>query len=155
MMKRIGVLALLLASLGMGVTLDAFMGDNSEIISEASARGGRGRGGGAGRGGRGGRGGFGRGRGGFGRGRGGFGRGGGFGRSGGFGGRFTGGRPGFNRGGRTAQDWQALREQEERMRRIQERREHLIDSDRKKTQEAYLSAQRMASGAETTQAGLE
>ena len=102
-------------------------------IQEAGARGGGGGGGG--------------GRGGGGGGRSGGGRSGG-GRSGGGrtgGGRTGGGRTGGGRntpGGKTAKEWQLLQEQEERLAMVTERRNQLMDLDRKKNQEAFLSQNR-------------
>lgn len=102
---------------------------------DASARGGGGFGGG-GRGGPGGGPGGGRG------GMGGLG-----GRMGGMGGRMG---AGFGMGrGRTgakdAKEWQALQNMEERKKMIAERRERLMDLDRKAQQEAYLAGERLAS----------
>ena len=135
MFKRIGVLAVLLAAVGMGVAFDGFLGDGDALMSEADARGGGGRGG-AGRGG-GGRG------------------------SGRAAGRFRRATQGmrFGRNGarppRSAQDWEALREQEDRQKQIQERRERMIDADRVRTQEAYLSDMRLAAGAAAADAAID
>ena len=47
-------------------------------------------------------------------------------------------------GGRTAKDWQILQEQEDRLAMVKERRDHLMDLDRKKNQEAFLTKGRTA-----------
>lgn len=116
--------------------LALFAGGALGTTQEAAARGGGpggGRGGGPG-GGRGGGpgGGRGGGRGGFGGGPGGIGRG--------------GSGVGTNRTGageKTAKEWAELRDQEARLELIKERRDTLMDLDRKKTQEAWLAAQRL------------
>jgi hypothetical protein len=115
-------------------------------VHEASARGGGGggRGGGGPGGGRGG-GGPGGGRGG---GRGGAGRtGGGAGGMRGATGRGAGagkGAAGTQGGGRSAKEWQILQEQEDRLAMVNERRNRMMDLDRKKNQEAFLAEQRKA-----------
>ena len=108
----------------------------------AGARGGGGGGGGQGGGGRGG--------GGRGGGRGGRGGGTGGGRGAATRGALRGagrgaGRAGTgNQGGagNSAKDWEILREQEERLAMVKARRERLMDLDRKKEQEAWLTEQR-------------
>ncbi len=95
------------------------------MASEAGARGGRrGRGSGSvpggGRGSRGGRGGRG-------------------GPSAGRGGR---GRTGA--GSRSAKEWELIQEQEERLAMVKERREHLMDIERKEAQEKWLSEKRQS-----------
>lgn len=107
----------------------------------ASARGGGGGRGGPGGGPGGGRGGPGGGRGGMGGGRGG-------GMGGGPGGIGRGGSGmGTNRMGgseKTAKEWAELRDQEARMEMIKQRRDALMDLDRKQTQETWLAAQRLS-----------
>ncbi|MDJ0520623.1 MAG: hypothetical protein QNJ90_00965 [Planctomycetota bacterium] len=76
------------------------------------------------------------GRGGRGRGRGGVGRGGGSLRS-----RFMKNRKSGS--GKTAKEWELLRDQESRLEMIKERRARLMDLDRKKEQEAWLADKRV------------
>lgn len=107
------------------------------LAADVSARGGGMGGGGGGRGGGMGGGGRGGGMGGGGRMGGGFGRG-GMGGPGGFGMR-------GNRGGpnsKNAKEWEVLQNIEERKKQIAERRERLMDLDRKVQQEAFLAAWR-------------
>jgi hypothetical protein len=99
------------------------------------------RGGGVGGGGRGG--GVGGGRGGTGGGRMGGGRMGG-GRMGGAGG-FGMGRGGPGQSGNSAKEWEVLQNMEERKKMVKERRQRLIDQDRKAEQEAMLAAARLQS----------
>lgn len=115
------------------------------LAADASARGGGGGGGG-------GRGGMGGGRGGMGGGRGGMGgrMGGGRmgGRTGGMGGGPGGGGFGMrgNRNGtngKTAKEWEVLQGIEERKAQIQQRRERLMDLDRKLQQEGFLASVRL------------
>lgn len=101
---------------------------------QADARGGGGQGGGGRGGGRGGRGGG----------------------RGGRGGRTRGALRGAGRGagrasagqqggaGNSAKDWEILREQEERLAMVKQRRERLMDLDRTKEQEALLASERAA-----------
>lgn len=136
-MRLLRPLALLLVSaLALGpLALDAF--------ARGGGPGGGGRGGGPG-GGRGGPGGM---RGGPGGMRGGMGgmRGG----MGGTGGQFSmGRRQGQN--GKTAKEWEALQNLEERKKMIAERRERLMEQDRKVQQEALLASERLANATQTT-----
>ncbi|MGE0191797.1 MAG: hypothetical protein AB7T63_07105 [Planctomycetota bacterium] len=114
------------------------------LTEDVFARGGGGRGGG-GRGG-GGRGGGGRGgRGARGGGRGSARGGTGTGSVGSGGARGTGPkRDGEGKSERTAREWEQLRDEEKRREMIQERRETLMDLDRKLNQERWLTAQRVA-----------
>ena len=105
------------------------------LASDATARGGGGGGGGMGGGGRGG--GPGGGMGGGGR-MGGMGGRGGMGGPGGFG--MRGNRGGPN--GTSAKEWEVLQNIEERKKQIAERRERLMDLDRKIQQEAFLASWR-------------
>ncbi len=107
------------------------------LASDVSARGGGMGGGGGGRGGGMGGGGRGGGMGGGGRMGGGFGRG-GMGGPGGFG--MRGNRGGPN--GKSAKEWEVLQNIEERKKQIAERRERLMDLDRKVQQEAFLASWR-------------
>lgn len=109
--------------------------------AEASARGGGGGGGGRGFGGGGRGGGIGGGRGGMGGRMGGRMGGMGGGPGGGFGMRGNRGGPGTN--GKSAKEWEVLQGIEERKKQIQERRERLMDVDRKLQQEAFLASQRL------------
>lgn len=131
---------------------------------EASARGGGGRGGGGSVGGGGGRGGggtgSGRGSGGGGPGggpRGGPGSGGGGLRGGMGGGAGAGGMGigmGRNGGNRNAKEWEAIQNQEDRKKLIQERRDRLMELDRRATQEALLAAWRLENASTVISATL-
>jgi hypothetical protein len=120
------------------------------LALEAFARGGGPGGGGRGGGGRGGMGG---GRGGMGGGRmgGGMGRGG---TGGGMGGGFGMGRGGTGQSGNSAKEWEVLQNLEERKKLVKERRQRLIDQDRKVQQEALLAANRLDNAIDQTMEGV-
>lgn len=94
------------------------------LAHEAGARGGRRGGSGSVPGGRGGRRGGRGGRGGPGAGR--------------------GGRGGTGPGGRSAKEWELIQEQEERLAMVKERRERLMDLERKQAQEKWLAEKRQS-----------
>ena len=66
-------------------------------------------------------------------------------------GRGAGRASGNGQGGKTAKDWQVLQEQEDRLAMITERRDYLMDLDRKKNQEAFLAEKRKVAADQQSQ----
>lgn len=68
-------------------------------------------------------------------------------------GRGAGRAQGGNTKGKSAKEWELLRDQEARLEMIKERRARLMDLDRKKEQEAWLGAQRVQAADEQSRTG--